>query len=139
MTGEDDRHAGSWNSSSKVIRSGMQDGPVVVFNSTQRGEGDILVLSPFSHFMATSLTQRNNLPNSILEYGVMGSMSSIPANSMHLMIVFYSPHGINEGVHEWCQTTHNRFWAYDTVYKQNYSFVLDEINGKSLPIGNDSF
>jgi hypothetical protein len=34
---------------------------------------------------------------------------------------------------------HNRYWAYDTVYKQNYSFTLDEKNGKSLPIGNDSF
>jgi hypothetical protein len=31
---------------------------------------------------------------------------------------------------------HNRYWAYDTVYKQNYSFALDEKNGKLLPIGN---
>jgi hypothetical protein len=34
---------------------------------------------------------------------------------------------------------HNRYWAYDTVYRQNYSFTLDESSGKSLPIGNDSF
>jgi hypothetical protein len=34
---------------------------------------------------------------------------------------------------------HNRYWSYDTVYKQNYSFVLDEAAGKALPIGNDSF
>jgi hypothetical protein len=34
---------------------------------------------------------------------------------------------------------HNRYWAYDTVYKQNYSFALDEKNKKALPIGNDSF
>jgi hypothetical protein len=34
---------------------------------------------------------------------------------------------------------HNRYWAYDTVYKQNYSFALDEGSGKALPIGNDSF
>jgi hypothetical protein len=34
---------------------------------------------------------------------------------------------------------HNRYWAYDTVYKQNYSFILDQSNGKSLPVGNDSF
>ena len=30
-------------------------------------------------------------------------------------------------------------WAYDTVYKQKYSFVPDESNQKTLPIGNDSF
>jgi hypothetical protein len=34
---------------------------------------------------------------------------------------------------------HNRYWPYDTVYKSNYSFVLDEKNGKALPVGNDSF
>ncbi len=59
MGGEDDKHAGLWNSSSRVIRSGMIGGPVVLFNLTQRGEGDMVILSPFSHFMATSLTQRN--------------------------------------------------------------------------------
>jgi hypothetical protein len=50
--------------------------------------------------MATSLTQTNN----VLEYGVMGSMLTIPENYNHSMIVFYSSHGINEGVREWGQT-----------------------------------
>jgi hypothetical protein len=236
MTGDGDKHAGNWNSSSKVIHSGFRGGPVVVFNETQRGEGDILILSPFSRFMATSLTQTNN----ILEYGVMGSMPSITPNYNHSFIIFYSPHGINQGVREWGQTmqkaynrtnqyrindltinylgyytdngayyyyntekgtnyeqamfdvihnislpihylqidswwyykgigggvsnwtarsdifpnglpafhrkteniplvAHNRYWAYDTVYKKNYSFVFDEKTGKSLPVGNDSF
>ena len=34
---------------------------------------------------------------------------------------------------------HNRYWAYDTVYKNKYAFVLDAANGKALPLGNDSF
>jgi hypothetical protein len=34
---------------------------------------------------------------------------------------------------------HNRYWAYDTVYQQDYSFILDQSDGKALPIGNDSF
>ncbi|CAF3811944.1 unnamed protein product [Rotaria sp. Silwood1] len=186
--------------------------------------------------MATSLSQTIN----VLEYGVMGSILSIPANYNHSMIVFYSSKGINKGIREWGQmmqraynrtnqhrlndltinylgyytdngayyydntekginyeetiinvyhqiplpfhyiqldswwyykgirdgvtewtgrpdifpdglqvvhrrlenislAAHNRYWAYDTVYKQNYSFVLDERNGKALPIGNDSF
>jgi hypothetical protein len=89
-TGDDGKHAGNWTSSSKVVRSGMQSGPIVIFNFTQHREGDILVLSPFSRFMATSLSQTNNT----LEYGVMGSMLSIPANYNHSMIVFYSSKGI---------------------------------------------
>jgi hypothetical protein len=84
MVGDGGKHAGNWTSSSEVIRSGMESGPMVLFNFTQQGQGDILVLSPFSRFMATSLSQTN----SSLEYGVMGSMISIPVNYNHSMIVF---------------------------------------------------
>ena len=236
MTGDGAKHAGYWNSTHTVVRSGIESGPVVVFNIDQRGDGDILVLSPFSKFMATSLSQANGT----LEYGVMGSMTSIPNNYNHSMIVFYSSNGINEGVREWGQAmqkahnrtnqyrlnditinnlgyytdngayyyyhtedkknyeqtmldsirnislpfrylqidswwyykgigdgvkqwtampevfpdglpalvrqlenipvvAHNRYWAFDTVYKKNYSFVLSEKDGKALPVGNDSF
>lgn len=240
MAGSGERSAGIWNSSNRVILSSIESGPVILFNTTQRGEEDVLVLSPFSHFMATSFTQRYKASNSTLEYGVIGSMASIPANYSHSMIVFYSQNGVNEGMRQWGQTmqqafnrtnenrlndltinslgyytdnggyyyynteqgvnyettmidvaqkiqipyrylqldswwyykgigngvtewtpmpdifpsglvalhrrlenipfaAHNRFWAYDTVYKQKYAFVLDPANGKGLPYGNDSF
>jgi hypothetical protein len=240
MVGEAGKHAGIWNASSNVIRSGMQGGPVVLFDLTHLGENDILVLSPLSHFMATSLFQRNRTSDPVLEYGVIGSMSTIPAYYTQSFIVFHSPRGINDGVREWGQTmqqafnrtnayrlndltinylgyytdnggyyyyntqsgmnyqdtlinilqeidlpfryiqldswwyykgikdgvsqwiarpdifpdglvalhrrlenipfaAHNRYWAYDTAYKQKYAFVLDVGNGKALPIGNDTF
>jgi hypothetical protein len=240
MGGQDDKHAGLWNSSSKVVRAGMQDGPVALFDLAHRGEGDMLVLSPMSHFMATSVSQRNETLDSIFEYGVMGSISTIPANYMHSFIVFYSPHGINAGVQEWGQimqrvfnrtnqhrlndvtvnyvgyytnnggyyyyntekginyeetmvnvahqinfpfhyieldswwyykgtgggvaqwralpdvfpdglvvldrrleniplAAHNRWWAYDNLYKEKYAFALDAADEKALPIGNDTF
>jgi hypothetical protein len=219
MTGDGAKHAGPWHPTHTVIGSGMESGPLVLFNIDQRGEGDILVVSPFSRFMATSLSQMN---------------------SNHSLIVFYSSKGINEGVREWGQAmqkahnrtnqyrfndlsinnlgyytdngayyyyhtedgktyeqtmldsiqkislpfhylqidswwyykgigggvtqwtsmpdvfpdglpaldrklesipivAHNRYWAFDTVYKQNYSFILSEKDGKGLPVGNDSF
>lgn len=237
MAGDDGKHAGGWNQSHQVIKSGMQGGPVVLFNLTQQGEGDMLVLSPFSRFMSTSFSQSNG---NILDFGVMGSIISIPANYTHSMIVCYSPRGINDGVREWGDVmqreynrtnqyrvndltinylgyytdnggyyyyntekginyeetiinirnqvalpfhymqldswwyykgmddgvsewvarpdifpdgleavhrrlgniplaAHNRYWAFDTVYRRNYSFALDEANKKALPIGNDSF
>ena len=240
MVGEGGKHAGQWTSTNNVIRTGMQGGPLVLFNITQDGEGDTLILSPFSHFMATSLTQKNKTTGNILEFGVMGSMSTIPANYMHSMLVFYSPRGVNNAMREWGQTmqrafnrtnqnrlsditinylgyytdnggyyyynteqgmnyeatminvahqiplpfhyiqldswwyfkgigegvqqwtarpdvfpdglnvlhrrlqnipiaAHNRYWAYDNVYKQHYAFALDVANSKALPIGNDSF
>jgi hypothetical protein len=60
MAGEGSMHAGHWNSSSRVIIMSMRGGPVVLFNFTQRGESDMLVLSPFSQFMATSLYQAHD-------------------------------------------------------------------------------
>jgi hypothetical protein len=240
MVGEAEKHAGAWNTTSSVITSGMEGGPVVLFDLSRRGEADMLVLSPFSHFMATSLYQRNSQSTPVLEYGVMGSMSTIPAEFTQSFIVFYSPHGVNEGVREWGEVmqrafnrtnehrmndltinylgyytdnggyyyynteqgqnyeqtiinaaeqiklpfhyiqldswwyykglndgvsewrarpdifpdglaelhrkinniplaAHNRYWAYDNVYKQKYSFILDIANGKALPVGNDTF
>ena len=236
MAGDDDKHAGHWDSSAQVITSGILAGPIVLFDYNQRGEHDALVLSTFTRFMATSPSQTKN----VLEYGVVGSMSSVPANYNHSMIVSYSPNGINDAIRQWGQTlrkaynrtiehrqndltinylgyytdnggyyyynteknvnyeqtiidvrykvplpihyiqldswwyfkgigggvtqytampnvfpdglpalhrkvenipfaAHNRYWAFDTVYKKNYSFALDEAGGKALPIGNDSF
>ncbi|CAF3984657.1 unnamed protein product [Rotaria sordida] len=100
MTGEVDRHAGNWDSSSAVIDSGMEGGPIVIFNFTQQGENDLLILSPFSQFMATSLSQTTN----ILQCGVLGSIISIPENYNYSMIIFYSSKGINEGIREWGKT-----------------------------------
>ena len=85
------------------------DGPVILFNLTQQGYGDTIVFSPFSHFMATSLSQRHETSYTALEYGVTGSMSTIPANYMQSFILFYSPHGINKGVREWGQTMQRAF------------------------------
>jgi hypothetical protein len=203
---------------------------------TQKGQGDVVIISPFSQFMATSLHQQGNT----LQYGVMGSVITIPADYSNSLILFYSSEGINNAIHQWGQTmqraynrdnkyrlnditikylgyytdggayyyyntepgvnyeetilniykkidlpyhyiqldswwyykgigngvaqwtsrpdifpdglpslhrrlenipiaAHNRYWAYDTVYKQKYAFVLDVGNGKALPIGNDSF
>ena len=109
MAGSEDRHAGHWDSSSQVIRSALYDAPMILFNLTQQGHGDTVVFSPFSHFMATSLWQRSETSYTALEYGVTGSMSTIPANYAQSFILFYSPRGINKGVREWGQTMQRAF------------------------------
>lgn len=240
MAGWPDRHAGLWNSSSGVIREPFEDGPVVLFDLAHRGETDVLILSPLSHFMATSLSQRNRSSDASLEYGIVGSISTIPANYMQSFMLFYSTNGINRGIREWGETmqrafnrtnqyrlndrtvnylgyytnnggyyyyntepginyeqtiidvahqlqfpnhyiefdswwyykgtgggvsewralpdvfpdglvsvhhrlgnislaAHNRWWAYDNVYKEKYAFAVDPAAKKALPIGNDSF
>ncbi len=52
MTGDGGKHAGIWNSSNKVVHSGMESGPVVIFNQTEGGEGDVGYLrSGFEYFL----------------------------------------------------------------------------------------
>jgi hypothetical protein len=55
------------------------------------------------------LAQKDTKPQRALEYGVVGSMSTIPANYMHSFIVFYSAQGINKGMREWGQTLQRVF------------------------------
>jgi hypothetical protein len=105
----------------------MEGGPVVIFNQTQGGEGDILVLSPFSRFMATSLTQTNQK----LEYGVMGSMISITPNYNHSFIVFYSSKGINEGVREWGQ-------IMQKAYNRTNQYRLNDLSINNLGYYTDN-
>lgn len=44
MTGDGSKHAGAWNSSSRVVSSGMEIGPVVIFKQTQKGKREISLL-----------------------------------------------------------------------------------------------
>lgn len=99
MTGYTSLHAGVWNSSSAVVTNSLEGGPIVVFDFENKGHGDAIIISPFSRFMATSLHQQGN----ILQYGVMGSAITIPANYNHSLVLFYSPNGINKVVNQWGQ------------------------------------
>ena len=116
MTGDDDKHAGKWDPLSTVVKSGLESGPIVLFNTSQQGEGDILVLSPFSQFMASSISEKDH----ILEYGVLGSILSIPSNYNHSLIVFYSSKGINEGIRDWGQTMQQAY----TIDRMNFVSMI---------------
>ncbi|CAF4831166.1 unnamed protein product [Rotaria sp. Silwood1] len=96
------------------MHAGMEAGPVVLFNLTQHGQNDVIILSPFAQFMATSLSQQDN----ILQYGVMGSIKTIPANYNHTMILFYSSNGTNDALRQYgniMQRVYNR----DKQYRLN--------------------
>jgi hypothetical protein len=100
-------HAGIWNASSKVVTNSLEGGPVVVFDLYKKGQGNAVIISPFSKFMATSLNQDGD----VLQYGVMGSVITIPANYNHSLILYYSSDGINKGIHQWgemMQLAYNR-------------------------------
>ena len=115
------QHAGVWNASGRVVTNSVEGGPVVLFDMNKRGQGDTLIISPFSQFMATSLNQRDN----VLQYGVIGSMSTIPANYNHSLILFYSPEGINKATHQWGQ-------MMQRAYNRTNQFRENDITVKYL-------
>ncbi|CAF0870990.1 unnamed protein product [Rotaria sp. Silwood1] len=236
MMGDLEKHAGIWNSKSRFIKTGISGGPIIIFNSSEYGQHNAIIISSFSQFMSTSLSINKN----ILEYGYIGSIKSIPINSSYSLIIYYSSNGINQlmeqwgitmqkvfnrtnqyrlndltinylgyytdngayyyyhtlsnmnyeqtiikikenlslpihyiqldswwyykglgnGVKEWIARQdifpdglkglnkklknfplllHNRYWSSDTIYSNKYNFVIDNLNLKSLPLGNDSF
>jgi hypothetical protein len=114
MTGFSSLHAGTWNSSSKVVTNSLEGGPVVLFDLNKKGQGDVVIISPFSRFMATSLNQQGN----VLQYGVMGSITTIPANYNNSLILFYSSDGINTGVRRWGEMM-QRAYNRNNQYREN--------------------
>ena len=119
--GYSSQHAGIWNSSSKTVTNSLEGGPVVLFDLNKKGQGDVVIISPLSQFMATSLNQQNN----ILQYGVMGSVITIPDNYSNSLIVFYSSEGINKAVHQWGQ-------MMQQAYNRNNYYRLNDITIKYL-------
>ena len=114
--GDLEKHAGIWDSTSQFIKTGMSGGPLILFNSTENGQGDGIIISPFSEFMSTSLSKNKN----ILEYGYLGSIDSIPTNSTNSLIIYYSSSGINKLMIEWGKLMQN-------VYNKTNQYRLNDL------------
>ena len=68
---------------------GLNSGPVVIFDEL----GNVLIISPFSHFMAASHFY-DKLSKSI-NWGIMGNVNFVPKGYKLETIVFHSKLGIN--------------------------------------------
>ncbi|CAF3526814.1 unnamed protein product [Rotaria sp. Silwood1] len=54
MMGFTSQHAGIWNSFSQIIRNSLEGGPVILCDLNKKGHGNVVIISPFSQFTATS-------------------------------------------------------------------------------------
>lgn len=80
----------------KQIASGLDSGPLVLFSNST---GDTLVLSSFSQFMAASAVYSETKDGGMtVTWGVMGTMTAIPAHFHLWTIASYSNQGINKVV-----------------------------------------
>jgi hypothetical protein len=103
---------GHHHGSSGTVGSGISgSGPVVLFSMDL---SSTLVLSAASNFMAASQTTENNT----LLYGVMGAVTSIPANYSVSTIVALSS-GVNQAMEDWGSI------LLKTYGKQRYAYKRD--------------
>lgn len=82
---------GLWNGLPEQVNDGIKGGPLILFNSN----GDSVVLSSMSNFMSASMEY---VPENggYVNFGVMGSATSITENYQVDFIVYYSDRGINK-------------------------------------------
>ena len=81
----------SWGDNVQRIASGLDSGPLVLLSRT----GNALVVSPFNQFMAASTVYGDHDNRSTVSWGIMGSVSEIPADFTYWTIMYLSKDGIN--------------------------------------------
>ena len=82
-----------WNSTNEVV-GGSKGGPTVLFDAAQTRA---MVLSPWREFMAGSSVQRFTGPASFLDFGLLGSITSVPAG-FEFASAAYVGSGVNAAV-----------------------------------------
>jgi hypothetical protein len=96
MAGDMEKLFGKWNALTSHINDGIAGGPLILFNTN----GDTLIISQMSQFMATSMNH-NKLVGGSLNYGIMSGVNQIPKNFSADFMVYYSDKGVNMAMQEW--------------------------------------
>eukprot|EP00105_Crassostrea_gigas_P014913 XP_011431749.1 PREDICTED: uncharacterized protein LOC105331316 [Crassostrea gigas] len=89
MVGDTGKSIGVWNKTDVAMGYGLSGGPLAIFDQ----EGNTVIISPFSQFMAASVTHPD-LDNSV-GWGVMGGVQKVPPNYQYDTILYYAK-GINK-------------------------------------------
>lgn len=92
---------GQWASGPQAFHSGLEAGPIVVFTNLSG-----IVISPASSFM--SMSQVYNSTSNTLSWGLMGHLTSIPANYRAETILSLGS-GVNAAMNTWGDILLKRF------------------------------
>lgn len=94
MVGDTGKGIGVWNKTDVAMSYGLSGGPLAIFDQ----EGNTVIISPFSQFMAASVTHPD-FDNSV-GWGVMGGVQKVPPNYQYDTILYYAK-GINKAFEGW--------------------------------------
>ncbi|XP_041369520.1 uncharacterized protein LOC121383515 [Gigantopelta aegis] len=86
---------GRWPSDNSRINSGLEGGPVVMFDTLK----NVLITAPFNEFMAASVF--SDVRNSRVSWGIMGGVDRVPSGYVYQTIMYYGDDGINTAMSDW--------------------------------------
>ncbi|XP_070576650.1 uncharacterized protein [Ptychodera flava] len=111
----DDTKIGQWKEGAGNINFGLYGGPLAIFDKSL----NTVVISSFSEFMAGSM----QLMDGTINYGLMGSITQIPADFNFQTIVYYAD-GINKAIHGMGESLRKYYGKQgalrDTAFALNY-------------------
>jgi hypothetical protein len=109
-------HLGQWNSETTGITSGIKGtGPLCVF---QKSHHLAAVFSPYSNAMAHNQAYKNN----ILDYGIMGNITFIPAGYEISTIVSFAEGGVNNAMIAWGDILLQQYEKYrNAAWEKDYA------------------
>ena len=106
---------GVWGKGASIEGGGRQSGPLILFNSNLTSS---LVVSSFSNFMAHSYQYSQSA--SVLSYGVMGSVTSIPIG-YSLETVLYAGQGVNSVMLGWGDMLLAKYGKQREAFKRDFT------------------
>lgn len=81
----------SWHNTTVHIEDGVEGGPIAIYDR----HGNVVIISPFSQFMAASNWHDGVIGGSVY-WGIMGSIDQVPAGFSMETIVYFGNDGINK-------------------------------------------
>ncbi|KAK7089407.1 hypothetical protein V1264_024716 [Littorina saxatilis] len=118
MCGDTEKKMGIFSPDGFKITSGLAGGPVALFD----GSGDTLVISPANRFMAASNWHSDNSEDGhLLQYGIMGGVTTVPANTVMEFIVYYSSGGINRAFEGWGSYLRQAYQRTDYYVRNDFT------------------
>ncbi|XP_064616875.1 uncharacterized protein LOC135480876 [Liolophura sinensis] len=147
MVADTDKVIGLWHNTTVNIEDGLEGGPIAIYDK----HGNVVIISPFSQFMAASNWHDGVLGGSVY-WGIMGDVDRVPAGFTMETIVYYGNAGINKAFQGWGDilrtkygksssykrsdftinylgywTDNGAFYYYNTESKKNYEQTMLDV------------
>ncbi|KAK7471362.1 hypothetical protein BaRGS_00036000 [Batillaria attramentaria] len=109
MFGSDGKSS-RWYKGHVDLSGGIEGGPLALFDQ----QGSVVIIAPWSQFMASSRAQDKK---NRVSWGVMGGVDSVPPGFQYQTVVFFGYTGINQVFSQWGEMM-RYYYDKDDIYRK---------------------